>query len=107
MERHVEPLASLDQWFPGQTEWLSELNRALRNINFGKMDHLPYYEPLDDYRLAMRADLIPQGAAKPPAIGHWQIEVTRQGLPFRLLLQGKSRGNDELGELVDNRPASE
>ncbi len=92
----------LEPWFPGLVPWLAELNRSLRNINFGRMDHLPYYEPLTGYRLAMRADLVPQGSPRPPALGHWQIEITRDGAAYRLLLQGKACDEGELGELVES-----
>lgn len=97
----TRPLNEVAHLFPDLEPLLPRLNQALRNINFGKMDHLPYYDPIPGYRLAMRADLIPQGGTRPPAIGHWQVEVIRDGYAYVLRLQGKSDRDQEIGELLD------
>lgn len=85
--------------FPDLADSLDAMNRALRNINFGKMDYLPYEEEIPGYHFAMRTDLIPQGAKKPPAMGHWQLEVTRDNALYSLYMQGKAKDGQELGEI--------
>ena len=93
-------IASCAKLFPDMAELLPEINKALRNINFGKMDFLPYETPIDGYQLAMRSEIVPQGPGKPPAMGHWQIEISRQGYPYLLMLQGKAGKGTEFAELV-------
>lgn len=93
---------SLDEmgtYFPLLAPSLKAINEALRHINFGQMDHLPYYEPIEGYSIAIRAPLEPQGPGRPPSVGHWQLEVTRADRDYRLLLQGRTDGDRELGEL--------
>lgn len=91
---------ALLELFPDMAEQLPHINKALRNINFGKMDYLPYDQPIDGYQLAMRAEIVPQGPSKPPSMGHWQIEVSRNEKTYRLLLQGKADKGQELAEIV-------
>lgn len=86
--------------FPAIALRLSEINRALRQINFGKMEWLPYDEVIEGYHLSMKAELTPQGKGRPPAVGHWHLEITRDDRTYFLLLQGKARGTVELAELV-------
>ncbi len=98
--RKVIPLDACSELFPELAQELPGINQALRNINFGKMDFLPYENAVPGYQLAMRADLRPQGDGKPPAMGHWQIEVIRDDAPYRLYLQGKAKAGQELAEIV-------
>jgi hypothetical protein len=86
-------------YFPGLAAHLAPINQALRQINFGQMAHLPYYEAVPGYTLTIRAPLEPQGPGRPPAVGHWQLEVARDDRSYRLLLQGRARGPQELAEL--------
>ncbi len=87
--------------FPGLENRLEPINDALRNINRGKMDYLPYEMVIEGYQLFMRAELIPQGSTRPPAMGHWQIEIVPAHESHRLLLQGKIRGTEHMAELVE------
>lgn len=98
--RKMVPLDDCLDLFPALSSRLHEINRALRNINFGKMDYLPYEEAVPGYDLSMRTDLIPQGAGKPPSMGHWQLEVSRQDAECILVLQGKAQNDQELAEIV-------
>lgn len=93
-------LSQAGEFFPRMAHLLPSLNEALRNINFGKMDHLPFYDEVSGYQVAMRAPLLPQGTERPPAIGHWQVEISRDDKPWVLLLQGKSQSGEETGRLV-------
>lgn len=94
------PLENLSRLFPGLESLLPRLNQSLRNINFGKMDHLPYYDAVPGYQFAMRAALEPQGGQRPPAVGHWQLEITKDESNFQLRLQGKSKGETEIAEIL-------
>lgn len=94
------PLDDCHSLFPDLAPLLPEINKALRNINFGRMDYLPYEQPVPGYELAMRSEIRPQGTGKPPAMGHWQIEVIRHDHPYRLILQGKADKQLEMAELV-------
>jgi hypothetical protein len=98
--RKLVPVSDCAELFPELQELLPAVNQALRNINRGKMDFLPYYAPVAGYALSMRADLIPQGSGKPPAMGRWQIEVTKHDASYRLLLGGKADRDTELAELI-------
>lgn len=93
-------LADCNAFFPELASVLPEINRALRNINLGKMDYLPYDQAVDGYHLGIHSELIPQGPGKPPAMGHWQLEVHHDVKPYYLVLQGKRDHEDELGEIV-------
>lgn len=105
-EARLEPLRrdgtvkELGRLFPEMQGLLPEINRALRQINFGKMEWLPYDKEISGYHLHMRAALSPQGEGRPPAVGHWQLEVSRDDRSYVLLLQGKVSGQSELGTLV-------
>lgn len=94
------PIDQCTSLFPALSTLLPEINKALRNINFGRMDYLPYEEAIAGYALAMRSEIKPQGPGKPPAMGHWQIEISRADHPYYLLLQGKADKGTELVELV-------
>lgn len=80
---------------------MEPINDALRNINLGKMDYLPYESVIEGYQFFMRAELIPQGSTRPPAMGHWQIEIVPEHQIHRLFLQGKIKGTDHMAELVE------
>lgn len=95
------PLRDALPLFPGLEDQLEAINAALRNINLGKMDYLPYEAVIEGYEFYMRAELIPQGSTRPPAMGHWQIEVVPDNKPYRLFLQGKIRGTEPMAELVE------
>ncbi|WP_197648381.1 hypothetical protein [Sulfobacillus thermosulfidooxidans] len=99
-------LFRLDEWVPGFSEILIAVNQSLRNINRGKMDFLPYSKTIESFEWFMEALLTPQGENRPPAVGHWQIRITHcHDLPD-ILLQGKSRNNEERGLLVFYCPDS-
>jgi hypothetical protein len=98
--RKSVPIESCQDLFPDLAQLLPEINKALRNINFGKMDYLPYETRCPGYQLTMRSEIVPQGPGKPPSMGHWQIEVSRQDYPYHLILQGKANTGTELGEIV-------
>lgn len=98
--RKVVPLDDCLDLFPGIAKQLHDINRALRNINFGKMDYLPYDESIPGYVLSMRTELIPQGSGKPPQMGHWQLEVTREDASGILVMKGKAQKDQELAEIV-------
>ena len=93
-------LSRLDEWIPGLGRTLTEVNHALRNINRGKMDFLPYSNSIDTLEWYMEARLIPQGQNLPPAVGHWQIHILQGENKPDIILQGKSRREDERGLLV-------
>ncbi len=93
-------LSRLDEWIPGLAETLIEVNRALRNINRGKMDFLPYCNSIDTLEWYMEARLTPQGSNLPPTVGHWQIHIVQDGNKPDIILQGKSRAQDERGLLL-------
>lgn len=93
-------LEDLGRLFPAMEPLLPGINQALRQINFGKMDWLPYDREVPGYHLHMRAALTPQGEGRPPAVGHWQLEVSREDRSYVLLLQGKASGQNELAVLV-------
>ncbi len=97
--RTTVPLNDCVDLFPLLANRLSEINQALRNINFGKMDFLPYEEEVTGYRLTMRSDLIPQGVGKPPAMGKWQLQVERLDADYVLILQGKAKAGQELADV--------
>lgn len=98
--RKMLPLSECLSFFPALANQLPAINQALRNINLGKMDYLPYDHATPGYELAMRSDMIPQGPGKPPSMGHWQIEVSREDTSYRLLLQGKAQQGQELAEIL-------
>lgn len=97
--RKIVALDDCTELFPALAERLSGINQALRNINFGKMDFLPYEEAVSGYRLTMRSELIPQGVGKPPGMGKWQLEVVRDDTDYVLILQGKAKAGQELAEI--------
>lgn len=99
-DRRVLPLSQVARWFPAMAEQLPAINEALRRINMGRMEFLPYESPLAGYELHMRAKLTPQGADRPPQVGHWQLEVTGPAAPCVLYLHGKVGEGGELGELA-------
>ena len=101
-------LSRAAELFPGLADMLSPINEALRRINMGRMEFLPYDHPVAGYRVHMRAELTPQGPNRPPQVGHWQLEIQRDDAPHVLYLQGKAGADGELGELVspeDTPPA--
>jgi hypothetical protein len=98
--RMFVPISQAAGLYPDLAPLLPAINQALRHINFGQMDHLPYYDAIAGYRLHMRAELLPQGTGRPPHIGHWQLEVSRDGAPHVLYLQGKANSGEELCEVV-------
>ncbi|MCL4493755.1 MAG: hypothetical protein M1294_02970 [Firmicutes bacterium] len=93
-------LLRLDEWIPGISQTLIEVNQALRNINRGKMDFLPYSKPIGSLEWYMEALLTPQGSNLPPAVGHWQIRIAQSENMPDIVLQGKSRAQDERGRLL-------
>ncbi|WP_207711504.1 hypothetical protein [Sulfobacillus harzensis] len=94
------PLEDCRDLFPHFGQRLAAINQALRHINLGKMDFLPYEEEVPGYQLTMRSVLIPQGVGRPPGMGKWQIEVIREGVEYQLILQGKVKAGQELGEVA-------
>lgn len=86
--------------FPGLADILAPINEALRRINMGQGEFLPYDHPVAGYQVHMRAELTPQGPNRPPQVGHWQLEIQRDDAPHVLYLQGKAGADGELGELV-------
>jgi hypothetical protein len=98
--KKLVPIRDCLDLFPDLADRLPSINQALRNINLGKMDYLPYEESQPGYGLSMRTDLIPQGAGRPPAMGKWQLEVVREDTSYRLLLQGKAQEGEEWAEIV-------
>ena len=93
-------LARAAPLYPALADRLGPINEALRRINVGRMDFLPYDQEVPGYHVHMRAELTPQGPGRPPQIGHWQIEIARDGADHVLYLQGKSGAAGELGEIV-------
>lgn len=98
--REQLPLSKIAPWFDDRLDFLMEINDALRNINFGRMDHLPFYETIEGYRLFMVAELTPQGSGRPPSVGHWQLVIQREDKGYELALQGSFKKGESLGELV-------
>ncbi len=99
MTRYAIPLSLLDLQYAGLTNILSAVNKALRNINRGKMDFLPYSVPVPPFAWYMEALLTPQGENRPPAIGHWQLRLVSSE-DGEILLQGKSQGDEEQGTVI-------
>lgn len=81
-------IASLRPYYGENIAWILEYNDALRNINRGKADFVPYYEEIPGYALVMTAELRPRGTGKPPAVGLWQLAIRKREAPYELLLQG-------------------
>lgn len=94
------PLARVEALYPGLADRLAPINQALRSINFGHVDFLPFDTPAPGYHVHMRAELTPQGEGRPPQVGHWQIEISRDDSDHALYLQGKNGAAGELGEIV-------
>jgi hypothetical protein len=93
-------LANCRPLFSEMADTLPQINRALRNINLGKMDYLPYDQAVNGYHVDIRSELIPQGPGKPPAMGHWQLEVHHDAKPYYLVMQGKRDHDEEIGDIV-------
>lgn len=93
-------LSQAGELFPAMAEMLAPINEALRRINMGRMEFLPYDHPVSGYQVHMRAELTPQGPDRPPQVGHWQLEIQRDDAPYVLYLHGKTGAEGELGELV-------
>ncbi len=85
---------------PELNESLDLINQALRNINMGKMDHLPYYAAVPGIHVLMQAELSPQGDKRPPAVGHWQLLIAKDGAPYHVCLHGKVKGAAERAEVI-------
>lgn len=101
MKRQVQlPLALLAAWFDDKTEFLTEFNEALRNINRGRNDHLPYYETIPGYVILMMSELKPRGDNRPPSVGRWQLIIQRVDREYELVLQGLVKDGAAVGELV-------
>ena len=98
-------LSQAGELFPGMAELLAPINEALRRINMGRMEFLPYDHPVSGYQVHMRAELTPQGPDRPPQVGHWQLEIQRDDSPHVLYLHGKTGADGELGELVSPQDA--
>jgi len=92
-------LSELDGAFQLDHSWLMALNQALRRINFGQWESLPYHEPRPGFVLAMRAELIPHGPGRPPGLGPWQLEIAPVGQPYVLRLEGRQSNGIDMGEL--------
>lgn len=93
-------LFRLDEWIPQFSGILTSVNKALRNINRGHMDFLPYSSEIEPFEWYMEAQLTPQGPDRAPSVGHWQIRIRHDnGMPD-IILQGKSRDNEERGLLA-------
>ncbi len=97
--RRIVPLSQVATLFPAMADQLPAINEALRRINMGRMEFLPYENPITGYELHMRAKLTPQGEGRPPQVGHWQLEVAGPE-PCVLYLHGKVGEGGELGELA-------
>ncbi|WP_207654652.1 hypothetical protein [Sulfobacillus sp. hq2] len=104
---YTTALSFLDQWYPGMGKTLIEVNAALRNINRGKMDFLPYTQPTENFTWYMEAVLTPQGENNPPAIGHWQLRLRATDDTFDIVLQGKSQEGNERGLIIFRAPSPE
>ncbi len=99
-KRFQVPLSAAARWFENRLDFLAGINEALRNINRGKNDHLPYYESIPGYSLVMTSELKPRGDNKPPAVGKWQLTVRREDQNIELALQGLVRDGQSFGDLV-------
>ena len=101
MKRQVQlPLSTLSTWFDDRSEFLAEFNEALRNINRGRNDHLPYYEKFPGYVILMMSELKPRGDNRPPSVGRWQLVIQRTDRQYELILQGQVKDGQAVGELV-------
>lgn len=78
---------------------ISEINSALRNVNLGKMDYLPYEAEVPGYTLSMSAILTPEGTKRAPAVGHWELHITPDLRPFEIILRGKSNQGQERADI--------
>jgi hypothetical protein len=105
MTRYAIALSLLNDRYPDLTAILDPVNKALRNINRGKMDYLPYSTPVPPFKWYMEALLTPQGENRPPAIGHWQLRLVSDQ-DGEILLQGKVQGEEEQGILIFHCPSS-
>jgi hypothetical protein len=105
--RLTVPLARAAALYPALADRLAPINQALRSINVGRVDYLPFDAPAAGYHVHMRAELTPQGAGRPPQVGHWQIEISRDDSDHALYLQGKHGAAGELGEIVFRCGATE
>ena len=98
---HVHlPVERAIPFFPALGDRLPEINQALRHINYGQMDYLPYDQSVPGYHLFMRAELTADGPGRPPRIGHWALEITRDDQDYILVLQGKERAHTEWADLI-------
>jgi hypothetical protein len=86
--------------YPALGDRLPAINQALRHINYGQMDYLPYDEAVPAYHLYMRAELTAEGPGRPPRVGHWALEITRDDRDYILVLQGKQRAQAEWADLI-------
>ncbi|WP_123809307.1 hypothetical protein [Kyrpidia tusciae] len=101
MTRRIEvPLPDLAPWFEDRLEFLNTLHEVLRNINFGRNDHLPYYEPIEGYTIYMMSELGPRGSGRPPSVGRWQLVIEPRDKPYQLALQGRLKDKRPVGELI-------
>ena len=107
MGRYIVDMETAKNLVPELGEFLDLTNQALRNINMGKMDHLPYYQAVPKVQVLMQAELSPQGAGRPPAVGHWQLLITKENKPFQICLHGKIKGSTERAEVIFVCPNSE
>lgn len=101
MIRYTAPLPKIAPLIPEFASLLPAINQALRNVNLGKMDYLPYFYEIAGYTVSMTAILTPEGENRPPAVGHWQLFITPANRPYQVVLSGKaSRVGGERGEVV-------
>lgn len=101
MNRSVKvKIASLRDFFPDLDGFLGDLNEALRNINRGRADHLPWYEEIPGLSLVLCSRLEPKGPGKPPAMGRWEVMVRLDGRPYELALRGMIREGSGVGDLT-------
>ncbi|PSR34228.1 MAG: hypothetical protein C7B46_06675 [Sulfobacillus benefaciens] len=107
MESYVVDMETAVRLLPELEDFLNPTNQALRNINMGKMDHLPYYHAVPEIHVFMQAELSPQGPGRPPAVGHWQLLITKDNEPFQVCLHGKIKGSAERAEVIFVCPNSE
>lgn len=101
------PLSVLATWFDDRVDFLTEFNEALRNINRGRNDHLPYYETLPGYKVLMISELKPRGDNRAPSVGRWQLVIQREDRLVELVLQGLVLNGQGFGDLVVLGDASE
>lgn len=106
MTTYPVALSYLETWYPGLPAILIPVNQALRNINRGKMDYLPYSQATPGFSWYMEALLTPQGESKPPAIGHWQLRLSSPD-GAEIVLQGKSQEREERGMVIFRCPSPE